>query len=107
VSRIVPRMEMTIEPRHPAREEKNPNMRGALEPPRRRTSGPALAAEKPADELTGDSDHDEAKDPAKHVALKSAIDRRRDVLFFETPQGCGISFAGGWGWFSASFITTG
>ncbi|MGI8957719.1 MAG: hypothetical protein ACR2II_12515 [Chthoniobacterales bacterium] len=46
-----------------------------------------MTAEKPADELTGDSDYDEAKDPAKHVALRSAINRLQDVSFFESRQG--------------------
>ncbi|MGI8432939.1 MAG: hypothetical protein ACR2MW_11700 [Chthoniobacterales bacterium] len=62
--------------------KKSEHARG-LDAPLRRPSIPALAAEKPVDEFTSDSDCDEAKDPAKHVALDSAIDRLRDVSFFE------------------------
>lgn len=62
-----------------------------LDAPWRRASSPALAAEITVQQLTGDSDYDEAEDPAKHIALRSAIDRLRDVWFFETPQERAIS----------------
>ena len=63
----------------PGSRRKEPKHARRLDAPRRRASIPALATEIPVDEFTRDGDCDDAKDPAKHVALRSASERRRDV----------------------------
>ena len=67
---MVPRMEMTMDPTHPLREEKNANMRLS----RARLAGrlcvrKGTRAKKPIDEFPRNGDRNQTKDPAKHGGL--------------------------------------